>query len=410
MAFSGHVHAAIDVQRLAGDPGGAGSRQKTHGLRDVRGRSQAPERDLGRQRRALRLWQRLSHVRLDEAGSHDVDRDAPRRHFPGQRTRETADARLRGAVIGLPGIADQADHRPDVDDAASARLHHAAQHRLAEPENGTQIRRDDGIPVFRLHAQEQRVARDAGVVDEDGDRALPGFDVCDRHVAGSPIRHVEDEAAADRTRGFQSLVDGRNTRVARCRTDDRSSSRAQCERDGASDAARGAGDEGDFALQRIRGHDEASPLADASAASSDSGDSMACRSRLRPPGARRARPVSTLPGPHSNRRPAPSPVIAATIADQRTGLNSCRYKPSRIESASVYTPASKERTGISGASIATALSLSRKASAAGFIRVLWEGTDTGSGTARLAPRALQASTARATAAALPAMTSWPGAL
>ena len=39
-----------------------------------------------------------------------------------------------------------------------------------------------------------------------------------------------------------------------------------------------------------------------------------------------------------------------------------------------------------------------------------EGTLTGSGSARFAPRALQASIARATAAAFPAITSWPGEL
>ncbi|MCY1454006.1 hypothetical protein D9M71_710380 [compost metagenome] len=53
---------------------------------------------------------------------------------------------------------------------------------------------------------------------------------------------------------------------------------------------------------------------------------------------------------------------------------------------------------------------SAKRSAAGFISAQWDGTLTGSGIARLAPRALHASMARSTAAAAPAITTWPGAL
>ena len=38
--------------------------------------------------------------------------------------RHAGDTGLRGRVVRLPGIADRADHRRDVDDAAVALLHH----------------------------------------------------------------------------------------------------------------------------------------------------------------------------------------------------------------------------------------------------------------------------------------------
>ena len=49
-------------------------------------------------------------------------------------------------------------------------------------------------------------------------------------------------------------------------------------------------------------------------------------------------------------------------------------------------------------------------SAAGFMRLQCEGTETGSGRARLAPASLAAAMARSTAAVLPAITTWPGEL
>src|SRR3546814_8390399 len=48
-----------------------------------------------------------------------------------QRLAEGDDPRLGRGVVGLARIAGDADHRGDVDDAALARLHHAAHHRLA---------------------------------------------------------------------------------------------------------------------------------------------------------------------------------------------------------------------------------------------------------------------------------------
>ena len=59
---------------------------------------------------------------------------------------------------------------------------------------------------------------------------------------------------------------------------------------------------------------------------------------------------------------------------------------------------------------ATVASRSRSFSAAGTMRELCAGTLIGSAIARFAPSALAAATARDTAGALPAITTWPGAL
>ena len=65
---------------------------------------------------------------------------------------------------------------------------------------------------------------------------------------------------------------------------------------------------------------------------------------------------------------------------------------------------------IEGACSAVSASACFKRSAAGRIRLLWNGADTGSGKARLAPWLLSHSQALSTAARLPAITVWAGSL
>ena len=103
-------------------------------------------------------------------GRHAVDGDVAAADLLRQRLGEADQRRLGGGVVGLAGVAAAADHRGDLDDAAVARLHHAAQHRLRQPEHGLEVGLDDRVPLLVLHPQQQVVARDAGVVDQDRDR------------------------------------------------------------------------------------------------------------------------------------------------------------------------------------------------------------------------------------------------
>src|SRR5208283_4767507 len=59
----------------------------------------------------------------------------------------------------------------DVDDAAPALLQHGADHRLDEQERASQVGVEDFVPVGALHAHDQLIAGDAGIVDQDVDLA-----------------------------------------------------------------------------------------------------------------------------------------------------------------------------------------------------------------------------------------------
>ena len=84
--------------------------------------------------------------------------------------READDAGLRRRVVGLAGVAHEADDGRDVDDAAGAFLEHDLRHGLRDMDHALEVRIEDGGEIFFLHAHEKAVARDACVIDEDVDR------------------------------------------------------------------------------------------------------------------------------------------------------------------------------------------------------------------------------------------------
>ena len=102
--------------------------------------------------------------------------------------RHAGDAGLGRRIVGLAGIAGSANHRGDVDDAAAARLHHAAHDQLGQPEHRLEIGVDDRIPLVVLHAHRQVVAGDAGIVDQDRHGAEALLDLADHGLAGSRHR------------------------------------------------------------------------------------------------------------------------------------------------------------------------------------------------------------------------------
>src|SRR3546814_4263589 len=108
-------------------------------------------------------------------------------------------------------MAGDADHRGDVDDAALARLHHAAHHRLAAAEDAGEVGVEDRLPVLVLHPHQQVVAGDAGVVDEDRDRADVLADGIDQRLDRTGFVDVEPASmAAGRS---QALADRGRARV-----------------------------------------------------------------------------------------------------------------------------------------------------------------------------------------------------
>ena len=58
-------------------------------------------------------------------------------------------------------------------------------------ERGRQVGADHGVPVVALHAQQQPVARDAGVVDQNVDAPVPLEDAGHRRLDRRRVGHLE---------------------------------------------------------------------------------------------------------------------------------------------------------------------------------------------------------------------------
>ena len=130
------------------------------------------------------------HIRVNEARSNHVDRDAARSEFLGCRLREAEHASLRCSVVRLAGIAHETDNRAHVDDAAAALLHHDLRSCLRTVEYALEVRIDDRIEIFFFHANQKSVTRDAGVVDEDVNRAERLDNFCKHFFYCSTVCHI----------------------------------------------------------------------------------------------------------------------------------------------------------------------------------------------------------------------------
>ncbi len=109
------------------------------------------------------------HLGLDETGGHRVDGDVPARDLARQRLGEPDQPGLRGRVVGLTGVADDAGDARHVDDAAESLTQHGTERGAADVKRGGEIDGDHGIPVVVGEAHRQVVAGDPGVVDHDVD-------------------------------------------------------------------------------------------------------------------------------------------------------------------------------------------------------------------------------------------------
>src|SRR5499426_2484535 len=145
---SNHRHPAVHVQRLAGDVGGLLRGEKDRGSRHIRPRAEPARGDSGKDRLPLLVAELVGHRRGDQAR-----RDAVRRHaafgiFGGDRLDHADHPGLGRGVIALTGIAGDADHRGDADDAAETLPHHPAYRRPREAEGRRQIDCNDLVPVL----------------------------------------------------------------------------------------------------------------------------------------------------------------------------------------------------------------------------------------------------------------------
>src|ERR1035437_2575870 len=172
-----HGHAAVNRQHLAGDVARRRAGEEQDGVGHVVRLAKAAEGNLFRECLA-RLGTELGrHGGLDETGGNRVHGDATAGQLPGGGLGEANHTRLAGPVIALSGVAYEADHRSNVNDAPRALLEQAAAECLGEEERALEVDVQHGIPVRLAHAHEQAVLGDAGIVDQDVHLAGGGQDL-----------------------------------------------------------------------------------------------------------------------------------------------------------------------------------------------------------------------------------------
>ena len=133
--------------------------------------------------------------RAHRARQHAVGADAVAPIFLRQRTGERDHAGLGGAV-GRVAERRKAIDRTDIDDRARAARDHLRQHRMGAGIGAVEVGRDVLLPAGRIGDAERRMARHAGIVDqqmdvaEAGEGGLHGIrrgDVGDRGLRGDAV-------------------------------------------------------------------------------------------------------------------------------------------------------------------------------------------------------------------------------
>src|SRR5258708_36035691 len=105
----------------------------------------------------------------------------------------------RSTLFHLAILAHLTVHRSDIDDAAPAALAHARKGRLGHVETTAQIGVHHLFPILIAHLHAGAIAGDAGVIDDDVDRAEILFDLGNPGVAGIIIGDVPFIALDPRT-------------------------------------------------------------------------------------------------------------------------------------------------------------------------------------------------------------------
>src|SRR5581483_5290005 len=376
--------------------------QEPYRFGDVRGQSKPAQRNLLLQQLFHVGRQALRHRGIDEAGRDRVHRDLPARVLACDRLRQADHRRLRGRIVRLAGIPHHADDRGDINDAAEALLRHRLQDRLGAVERAVEIHLKDQVPVLLAHPQQEAVARDAGIVDEDVDPAPLLEDLVDHRLDVARVGdvHLEIErAAAELLDRGDGLFGAPGIQIG---DDDVGASLREGFGNGAADALRRAGDDGMLAVKvhACNACKVASKVLGSETFKVFASGAM-----------RLMRPARTAPGPTSTKVLTPSPGMTLIDSAQRTGDGSCRINASWPSEARRSSFASALLTSGTDRSdhFACATSFDNR-SAAVCISGVCTGTLTGSGIAFRQPWLLAISMARSTAARSPAITICPGQL
>src|SRR5882672_9100118 len=235
---------ARDVARLLG---GEEHRQR----RDLFGSSHAPHRsplaDLGRGH----ADERTAHVGLDQSRRDRVHGDAPRAELPRQRDREGVHAALRRGVAHLAAARARRQHRAHVDDASPAQAEHVPGGQTRAAKDAVEIGLEQRRPLVVGGLDEEPLAADPRVVDQDIEAARARDDGADQRLGVGAVAHVglvHEAVTARRLDRVQRLL---GALVLLAIVDAHRGARAsQADRDRPADAPRGAGHERDSSRQR----------------------------------------------------------------------------------------------------------------------------------------------------------------
>ena len=256
------------MQRLPGEIRTGRRHQIQHGGRDVGRFAETRKRNPAGEFGALRVGECARHVGVDEARRHGVYGDVAAGDFAREGFGEADQSRLGRGVVRLPGVADRADDGGDADDAPVALLGHVPQTTARQSKHGGEIGRDHLIPIFGFHAQQQTVAGDAGIVDEDARQLAAHLEVGEQGVDRFGRCNVD---AGTATAASEPSVDGSGACGRRRGTDDARTGLGESLGDRATDAARGARHQCHLSLQieaRGNAHDVTPEMAASKVAAS----------------------------------------------------------------------------------------------------------------------------------------------
>src|SRR5229473_4365882 len=394
-------HPAVDDQHLTRNVAREVGREKEHCCRDIRALPQPAQRNRPDQRFPRVAGDGAGELRIDEPRGHRVHQDVTGGQFLGDGFGEADETGLGRGVVRLPLVPVDAHDARDIDDPPPAPLDHPPGRVLGHEERALQIRVDHGVPVVLADAEQQVVARGSGVVHDHVDAPEVPLHRGDRRLHLGGVAHVTTVAPRGAVRqrvrrrlGLGAVAPEDGHLRARHR---------EGLRNRVPDAAAPA-----------RHHGDLSGQVDLHAASRNVATSSAVPRlmTLAPGTMRRNSPASTFPGPASMKRaPVPASSAARCMQDtHRTGAVSWSASRRRARVASrTGSAVALAITGNAGGWNGACSSATRRWFAAGAMRDEWNAPLTFSGTTRLAPRALHAAPAFATASGSPEITVWSGA-
>src|SRR5213596_1566479 len=394
-------HPAVDDQHLTRNVAREVGHEKEHRCGDIRPLPQPAQRNRPDQGFPRIAGDGAGELRIDEPRGHRVHQHVAGGQLLGDGLGETDQAGLGRGVVRLPLVPVDAHYARDIDDPPPAALDHPPGRVLRHEERALEIRVDDGVPIVLADPKQQVVARGAGVVHDHVDAPEVPLHRGDRRLHLSGVAHVT--SVAPRRAVGQRMGDGLGLGAVAPQDGQLRPRHREGLRDGVPDAAAPARHHGDLPGQ-----------VDLRSASRNVATSSAVPRlmTLAPGTMRRNSPASTFPGPTSMKRaPVPASSAARCMQDtHRTGAVSWSASRRRARVASrTGSAVALAITGNAGGWNGACSSATRRWFAAGAMRDEWNAPLTLSGTTRLAPRALHAAPAFATASGSPEITVWSGA-